>query len=286
MIMLTNEQEKLKKEILEIAGVTPMSRFDVKKAIRDRIDYLKNYVRKSGMKGIVLGISGGVDSTTAGSLSQIAMKELREEGYEAQFIAVRLPYKVQLDEEDAQEAVKFINADQIVDVNIGNGTDGIFNSVLSALYSSTMNEEKELATNDFVKGNVKARMRMIAQYAIAGKFGCLVLGTDHNAEFTAGFYTKHGDGACDLTVLNGLNKRQVRACAKELGAPEWLWSKVATADLEEDNPQVSDEIALGFKYDDMDDFLEGKEIEIEAEKRIIQQYKITIHKREMPVGFE
>ncbi|MBM24193.1 MAG: NAD(+) synthase [Chloroflexi bacterium] len=284
--MLTNEQEKLKKEILEIAGVTPMSRFDVKKAIRDRIDYLKNYVRKSGMKGIVLGISGGVDSTTAGSLSQIAMKELREEGYEAQFIAVRLPYKVQLDEEDAQEAVKFINADQIVDVNIGNGTDGIFNSVLSALYSSTMNEEKELATNDFVKGNVKARMRMIAQYAIAGKFGCLVLGTDHNAEFTAGFYTKHGDGACDLTVLNGLNKRQVRACAKELGAPEWLWSKVATADLEEDNPQVSDEIALGFKYDDMDDFLEGKEIEIEAEKRIIQQYKITIHKREMPVGFE
>jgi len=284
--MLTNEQEKLKKEILEIAGVTPMSRFDVKKAIRDRIDYLKNYVRKSGMKGIVLGISGGVDSTTAGSLSQIAMKELREEGYEAQFIAVRLPYKVQLDEEDAQEAVKFINADQIVDVNIGNGTDGIFNSVLSALYSSTMNEEKELATNDFVKGNVKARMRMIAQYAIAGKFGCLVLGTDHNAEFTAGFYTKHGDGACDLTVLNGLNKRQVRACAKELGAPEWLWSKVATADLEEDNPQVSDEIALGFKYDDMDDFLEGKEIEIEAEKRIIQQYKITIHKREMPLGFE
>ncbi len=284
--MLTNEQEKLKKEILEIAGVTPMSRFDVKKAIRDRIDYLKNYVRKSGMKGIVLGISGGVDSTTAGSLSQIAMKELRDEGYDAQFIAVRLPYKVQLDEEDAQEAIKFINADQIVDVNIGNGTDGIFDSVLSGLYNSTMNEEKELATNDFVKGNVKARMRMIAQYAIAGKFGCLVLGTDHNAEFTAGFYTKHGDGACDLTVLNGLNKRQVRACAKELGAPEWLWSKVATADLEEDNPQVSDEIALGFKYDDMDDFLEGKEIEIEAEKRIIQQYKITTHKREMPVGFE
>jgi NAD+ synthase len=286
MIMLTNEQEKLKKEILEIAGVTPMSNFDVKKAIRDRIDYLKNYVRQSGMKGIVLGISGGVDSTTAGSLSQIAMKELRDEGYDAQFIAVRLPYKVQLDEEDAQEAIKFINADQIVDVNIGNGTDGIFDSVLSGLYNSTMNEEKELATNDFVKGNVKARMRMIAQYAIAGKFGCLVLGTDHNAEFTAGFYTKHGDGACDLTVLNGLNKRQVRACAKELGAPEWLWSKVATADLEEDNPQVSDEIALGFKYDDMDDFLEGKEIDIEAEKRIIQQYKITVHKREMPVGFE
>lgn len=283
--MLTHEQEKLKKEILEIAGVTPMSDFDVKKAIRDRIDYLKNYVRKSGMKGIVLGISGGVDSTTAGSLSQIAMKELRDEGYDAQFIAVRLPYKVQLDEEDAQEAIKFINADQIVDVNIGNGTDGIFDSVLSGLYNSTMNEEKELATNDFVKGNVKARMRMIAQYAIAGKFGCLVLGTDHNAEFTAGFYTKHGDGACDLTVLNGLNKRQVRACAKELGAPEWLWSKVATADLEEDNPQVSDEIALGFKYDDMDDFLEGKEIDIEAEKRIIQQYKITVHKREMPVGF-
>lgn len=87
-------------------------------------------------------------------------------------------------------------------------------------------------------------------------------------------------------MLNGLNKRQVRACAKELGAPEWLWSKLATADLEDDNPQVSDEVALGFKYDEMDDFLEGKEVPVSVEKKIINQYRITQHKRAMPVEFK
>jgi NAD+ synthase len=283
--MLTKEEKSLKKEILDIAGVTPMSDFDVISAIRNRIDYLKNYVRQSGMKGIVLGISGGVDSTAAGKLSQIAMSELKEEGYDAKFVAMRLPYHIQKDEDEAQEAVKFINPDLILDVNIGNGTDGIFDSVLSGLHISGLNKEDQVCSEDFAKGNVKARMRMIAQYNVGGLLGCLVLGTDHNAEFTAGFYTKHGDGACDLTVLNGLNKRQVRAVAKELGAPEFLWNKVATADLEDDKPQISDEIALGFKYDDMDDFLEGKEIDIEAEKRIINQYRITQHKRKMPVGF-
>lgn len=283
--MLTFEEKNIKLEIMKVAGVVPMEQFEVKNAIRDRIDYLKNYVRNSRMKGIVLGISGGVDSTAAGKLSQLAMTELQQEGYDAKFFAMRLPYKTQKDEQEAQDAVKFINPDEILDTNIGTGTDSIFNSVLSSFYDAGLSKDDNLVNDDFAKGNVKARMRMIAQYAVAGLRGLLVLGTDHNAEFTAGFYTKNGDGACDFTVLNGLNKRQVRACAKELGAPEWLWSKTATADLEDDKPQVSDEIALGFKYDDMDDFLEGKNIEIEAEKRIINQYRITQHKRALPVGF-
>lgn len=282
--MLTNEEKILKNEIISVAGVVITENFDVKTAIRSRINYLKDYVRTSKMKGIVLGISGGVDSTTAGKLSQIAMAELREEGYQAKFIAMRLPYKTQKDEQEAQEALKFISPDFIVDTNIADGTDGIFNSVLSSLYKSNVTMPT-VCTEDFAKGNVKARMRMIAQYSVAGLHGCLVLGTDHNAEFTAGFYTKFGDGACDLTVLNGMNKRQVRACAKELGAPEFLWSKVATADLEEDKPQLPDEVALGFTYENMDDFLEGKEIDIEVEKKIINQYRITQHKRALPVGF-
>lgn len=278
------EYKNIKQEIISVAGVVPMSDFDVKSAVRDRIDYLKSYVKNSGMKGIVLGISGGVDSTTAGKLSQLAMSELREEGYDAKFIAMRLPYKIQKDESEAQEALKFINPDFIVDTNIGNGTDSIFNSVLSSIHSSNLSMDK-VCSDDFAKGNVKARMRMIAQYSIAGMYGCLVLGTDHNAEFTAGFYTKGGDGFCDFTVLNGMNKRQVRACAKELGAPEFLWSKVATADLEEDKPQLPDEVALGFTYENMDDFLEGKSVSEEAENKIVNQYFITQHKRELPVGF-
>jgi NAD+ synthase len=282
-VMLTNIEKELKTEILRNHGVVQTEDFDVKNAVRDRINYLKDYVKKSGTKGIVLGISGGVDSATAGKMSQIAMQELREEGYDARFIAMRLPYKVQKDEEEAQASLDFINPDKIVTVDVGNGVDGVFDSVLSGLYE---NDIERVCTTDFAKGNVKARMRMVSQYAVAGLHGCLVLGTDHNAECVAGFYTKHGDGACDFIVLNGMNKRQVRACAKELGAPEWLWSKLATADLEDDNPQVSDEVALGFKYDEMDDFLEGKEVPVDVEKKIINQYRITQHKRAMPVEFK
>lgn len=283
--MLTEQEKLLKKEIMQVAGVLPTEIFDPKKAIRDRINYLKNYVRDSKMKGIVLGISGGVDSTLAGKLSQIAMKELQDEGHNAKFIAIRLPYHIQKDENEAQDAINFINPDETININIGSGTDSIFSEVLNAFQNTTLIKSENICSDDFAKGNIKARMRMIAQYAIAGLRGCLVLGTDHNAEFTSGFFTKHGDGACDLTVLNGLNKRQVRLCAKELGAPEHLWNKTATADLEDDKPQIPDEIALGFKYDDMDDFLEGKEVDLKIQKRIINQYKITQHKRSMPIGF-
>lgn len=289
--MLTTEEKNLKNEIMQNIKVVQTENFNTKTAVRERIDYLKNYLKNSGRNAIVLGISGGVDSSTAGKLTQIAMTELREEGYNARFVAVRLPSGVQKDEVDAQDALKFICPDVIHTVNIGNASNVISSNVVDSFEVLGTNLDDMLEIKDFEdkidfhRGNVKARMRMIAQYQLAGIYNGLVLGTDHNAEFVAGFYTKFGDGGCDLTVLNGLNKRQVRACAKELGAPEWLWSKTATADLEDDKPLVSDELILGFKYDDLDDFLEGKEINIEVEKRIINQYRITQHKRAMPVGF-
>jgi len=135
-------------------------------------------------------------------------------------------------------------------------------------------------SQDFHKGNVKARMRMIAQYEIAGLHSGLVIGTDHSAENITGFYTKYGDGACDLVPLFGLNKRQVRQIAYQLGAPERLVNKAPTADLETLNPGKTDEAALGLSYDQIDDFLEGKRIDKEAEKRIIDIYQSTQHKRQ------
>lgn len=268
-----------KEYILKELGVTPTEKFDVKMAIRDRVDYLKNFLKDNNLKAIVLGISGGVDSTTAGKLAQMAVTELREEDYDAKFVAVRLPNHIQLDEEEAQDAIKFINPNVVHTINIGSASDSIHAEVCGNFESRT---DKEL---DFHRGNVKARMRMIAQYEIAGLYGGAVLGTDHEAENLTGFYTKGGDGFCDLIVLNGMNKRQVRLCAKEMGAPESLYKKVATADLEDLNAQVPDEVALGMSYDDIDDFLEGKEVPKEVEDKIIRQFRITDHKRHMPQGF-
>ncbi len=98
---------------------------------------------------------------------------------------------------------------------------------------------------------------MAAQYEVAGLLGGLVVGTDHSAENVTGFYTKWGDGACDLAPLFGLNKRQVRQLAAFLGASETLVRKAPTADLECDNPGLEDEVALGLSYDQIDDFLEA-----------------------------
>ena len=121
---------------------------------------------------------------------------------------------------------------------------------------------------------------MIAQYEIAGLVGGLVIGTDHSAENITGFYTKFGDGACDLAPLFGLNKRQIRDVAATLGAPEQLVQKVPTADLEELDPQKADEDALSVTYDQIDDFLEGKKIDAEAEARLITIYRLSQHKRQ------
>lgn len=180
-----------KEKALKEFGVTPMENFDVKEAIRDRVDYLKNYMKGANKKAIVLGISGGVDSSTAGKLSQMAISELREEGYEAQFIAMRLPYNVQLDEDDAQKALTFINPDTTLTVNIGPGVDGIFNAGISGCYNGGLVKSDIAVSTDFAKGNVKARMRMVTQYQIASLYDGLVLGTDHNAEGFLSFYTHY-----------------------------------------------------------------------------------------------
>jgi len=269
----------MKQKILKEMCVLPS--IDIENEIQRRVAFIKRTLKNAYCKTLVLGISGGVDSSTAGRLCQLSVDQLNQEESteQYQFIAVRLPYAVQKDEDEAQLAVSFIKPSHCVTVNVQAGADGIHESTVSALQSSQV----KMADNtnfDFVKGNVKARMRMIAQYEIAGLTSGLVVGTDHSAENITGFYTKHGDGACDLAPLFGLSKRQVRALAKHLGAPSILVEKAPTADLEEDKPQLEDEIALGMTYDQIDDFLEGKSVDQDIEDKLIAIYLRTQHKRQ------
>jgi len=268
-------KQKILQEMCVLADI------NIENEIQRRISFIKNRLKKAYCKTLVLGISGGVDSSTAGRLCQLSVEQLNKEekSNDYQFIAVRLPYAVQKDEDEAQSAVSFIQPSHCVTVNVQTGTDAIHESTVAAL----QNSQVKLADNtnfDFVKGNVKARMRMIAQYEIAGLTGGLVVGTDHSAENITGFYTKHGDGACDLAPLFGLNKRQVRLLAKHLGAPSLLVEKAPTADLEENKPQLEDEVALGMTYDQIDDFLEGKKVPQEIEDKLISIYLRTQHKRQ------
>jgi NAD+ synthase len=254
---------------------------NVSHEIKRRVDFIKSQLIQSNTRSLVLGISGGVDSTTLGRLSQLAVNQLNESTQSSryQFIAVRLPYGEQRDEADAQLALDFIQPSQCLTINIKAAADALSDNVVGALQSASMSMADESA-QDFVKGNVKARQRMVAQYQVAGLVGGLVLGTDHSAENITGFFTKWGDGACDLAPLFGLNKRQVRQLAAHLGAPETLITKAPTADLECLDPGKQDEAALGVTYDQIDDFLEGKSIETKAEQLLITIYQKTQHKRQ------
>ena len=262
-----------------IAEMKVLPEIDPKLEITRRVNFIKEQLLSSGLKNLILGISGGVDSSTCGRLAQLAVNELNQEhNGDYKFIAVRLPYNVQADEDDAQMAVEFIEPSHCVTTNIMAGVEGIHQEAVSAL------EDKGLLTADdarldFSKGNVKARARMVMQYHLAGILGGLVIGTDHSAENITGFYTKWGDGACDLVPLFGLCKRQVRQLAKTMGAPERLINKAPTADLEELAPGKEDEAALGLSYDDIDDFLEGKDVSSSVEEKLVTIFNNTQHKR-------
>lgn len=262
-------QEKIMRELHVKPSIDP------KQEIEDRVNFLKQYVKKTGAKGFVLGISGGQDSTLAGRLAQLAVESIREEGGDAQFIAVRLPHGTQQDEDDAQLALKFIKPDKSWKFDI--------KSTVSA-FSEQYQQETGDQLTDFNKGNVKARTRMIAQYAIGGQEGLLVLGTDHAAEAVTGFFTKYGDGGADLLPLTGLTKRQGRTLLKELGASERLYLKEPTADLLDEKPQQSDETELGISYDEIDDYLEGKEVSAKVSEALEKRYSMTEHKRQVPAS--
>lgn len=248
--------------------------------IERRVNFIKKQLITSGQTHLILGISGGVDSSTCGRLAQLAVEQLNQENNtdSYQFIAVRLPYGTQADEDDAQQALDFIKPSKRLTINVKPGSDGIHSAVTGALIDSDLDSAPE-GTVDFAKGNVKARARMTAQYEVAGILGGLVLGTDHSAENITGFYTKWGDGACDLAPLFGLSKRQVRQLADSLGAPAQLVNKTPTADLECLVPQKADEEALGLTYNQIDDFLEGKSVDAEVNQRVSEIYNRTQHKR-------
>ena len=256
---------------------------DAQFEIQRRVSFIQQQLQQSGCKTLVLGISGGVDSSTCGRLAQLAVEGLNHQHNctDYQFIAVRLPYGTQKDEDDAQIALDFIQPSHSLRVHIKDGTDGINQAVCATLKDNKLLPNEE--TVDFVKGNLKARARMASQYEIAGMLGGLVLGTDHSAENITGFYTKFGDGACDLAPLFGLSKRQVRLLAQTMGAPQSLVHKTPTADLECLSPQKEDEQVLGISYDAIDNFLEGKEVESQAAERLIGIYNKTQHKR-LPIA--
>lgn len=249
---------------------------DLDSEIIRRVNFMVDYLHHTRAGGLVLGISGGVDSTVGGRLAQMAVEQYRRVNPEwtGRFIGVRLPYRVQGDAGDAKAAIEFIQPDKDVELQIGSATDA-----LGEAFNDALGEQP----TDYNLGNVKARMRMVAQYAIAGQYNALVVGSDQAAESVTGFYTKFGDGAADIMPLSGLTKTQVRDIGTRLGADSRLVDKIPTADLLSDNPGRTDEDELGLSYDDIDAYLQGENIDHDATEKLETIYQRSEHKRQLPV---
>ncbi len=262
---------ELQQKIITELGVKPI--INPEQEITARTRFLADRLGATSLNGFVLGVSGGQDSLLAGMLAQRAAEQLRAQGRDADFTALLLPYGEQRDRDDALLAIDTIQPDHVLDVDIRLTVDPFVASIEAATGKPM---------RDFTKGNAKARVRMIAHYAFEDE---LKIGTDHAAEAATGFFTKYGDGAADVLPLSGLNKRQGRQLLQTLGVPEVFTTKAPTADLLDTTPGQADETELGITYDQLDDYLEGKEIDPAAADAIEQRYIATMHKRELPIAF-
>lgn len=265
--------KKTQQTIIDELHVKPV--IDCEEEVNTRVAFLKDYLLHTGKKGYVLAISGGQDSALAGRLAQLAVQSLRDTtGASYQFIAVRLPYGVQRDEADAQLALEFIQPDTTVTVNIQEAVD-------ASIKAFTAGTGEQLT--EFLKGNNKARERMKVQYDLGAFYDLIVIGTDHAAEAVTGFFTKYGDGGADVIPLTGLDKTQGKMLLQFLGAPSVLYEKAPTADLRDDMPGRPDEDELGMTYREIDLYLEGKEVDAEIREKLEKRYRMTEHKRQLPV---
>lgn len=270
---MTQTQRRIAEEL----GVNPHP--NIAREIRRRVEFLVDYAKSiPPVKGFVLGISGGQDSSLGGRICQLAAEQLRADGNESEFVAVRLPYGRQHDEDDAQLALQFIQADHELTVDVQPSVDAMVHAANRSLSDAGL----DAAISDFNKGNIKARARMIAQYAIAGERALLVVGTDHAAEALTGFFTKFGDGAADIMPLAGLTKSQGAAMLKTLGAPERLWEKIPTADLLDGVPGQTDESSLGVTYAQIDAYLAGEPVSSAVQDNLERKYLASQHKRHLP----
>ena len=230
-----------------------------KDVVEQIVQWLKGQLQETKTKGFVLGMSGGLDSTVCAALLKKATDNC---------LGLLLPIESSVqDLDDASDMASRIDINtQYID--------------LTPTYNSFV---KLLPSNDRVAlGNIKARLRMVVLYYYANLNNYLVCGTGNKTEISLGYFTKYGDGACDILPLGDLYKGEVRELARALSIPETIIQKVPSAGLWSGQ---TDEAELGFTYEQMDEALrliEKGEITDETGQRLREVVRKTTHKREKP----
>lgn len=224
------------------------------------IKFLQDYLKDSHCDCYVLGISGGVDSSLVAALAKKAVGKDK-------LFAYAMPIDSLVDDEnDAVRLAKHLDINyEVID--------------LTEPYHELVKkyEDTGITLDLSTKGNLKARMRMATLYAFAQNKRGLVLGTDNKDERYTGYFTKFGDGGVDLLPIANLLKREVVEACLLLGVPEDLARRTPSAGLYQGQ---TDEKEMGITYNDLDDYLLGKEVSEESKVRIERLHRISAHKRE------
>lgn len=240
----------------------------ISEKIQFTVEWLRTQVINSKTKGLIVGVSGGIDS----ALCSFLIKE----AFPDNSIGVIMP--CESNPQDKEDALKVVKACGLKHIEIE----------LTDIHSTLFTEVKNKIINinggelnlDLSRANLKARLRMSTIYAVANALNYLVVGTDNAAEVYTGYFTKYGDGGVDILPIARLTKREVRQWSNEIGVPQEIISKPPSAGLWSNQ---TDEVEMGTTYNIIDDYLEGKEIP-QGDRDIIQRlHKVSHHKREMPV---
>ena len=227
------------------------------------VSWIRDKVAAAGCRGVVFGLSGGLDSAVLAVLCQRALPRST--------LGVIMPcHSSQEDVAHAQQmADKFAITTKTVSL------DSICDSLLEIL----PRESNEPAISRLAQGNFKARLRMLVLYYLANQLKYLVIGATNQSELAIGYFTKHGDGATDIMPLGNLVKRQVRELARFLGIPEVIIDKPPSAGLWEGQ---SDEAELGLSYQELDHYLLSGEASEAVRKKIEAMIAASNHKRLPP----
>ena len=221
--------------------------------------WLKERVSEAGARGIIVGLSGGIDSAVVAALGRRAFG--REN-----LLTLIMP--CHSDESDANDAILVANS---LDINYKIiELDKTFDALDCEFSLNNINLSK------LAQANLKARLRMSSLYAAAQTLNLLVCGTSNRSEYETGYFTKYGDSASDLLPLADLLKTQVRAIARYLNIPEKIIVKAPSAGLWANQ---TDEAEMGFSYEQLDKYLETGEAESDVKLKITAMHSKSEHKR-------